>query len=137
MTTFNNLKVTIPDVPSALSDQAEGSADDVRVDSEMPSQNRSVLKFSQLRVIELRQCFKLMRGAPNGISEMVQDSRFDPSELGTTKVERLERTLLREYGGKITGNDFHYPEDGKQDLKMYLLCIRQVAAILLLRECLS
>jgi hypothetical protein len=132
MTAFN--KVTIPDVPSAISDQAEDSADDVsivRVDLERPSQKRSVadsvLNFSQLRVLELRQCFKLTRGVSNGILEMVQDPRFDPSELGTTKVQRLERALLREYGGKVTEYDFHTPEDGKQDLKMYLLCIRQVA----------
>ncbi len=134
MTTFN--KVTIPDVPSALSDQAEDSADDVRVDSEMQSQKRSVLNFSQLRVIEIRQGFKLTRGTTNGILEMIQDARFDPSELGTTKVQRLERSL-REYGGKVTEYDFLNPEDGKQDLKMYFLCIRQVAAILLLRERLS
>jgi len=129
MTAFN--KVTIPDVPSAISDQAEDSADDVRVDLERPSQKRSVadsvLNFSQLRVLELRQCFKLTRGVSNGILEMVQDPRFDPSELGTTKVQRLERALLREHGGKVTEYDFHIPEDGKQDLKMYLLCIRQVA----------
>ncbi len=47
--------------------------------------------------------------------EMVQDARFDPSELGTTKVQRLECALLREYWINF------------QDLKMYLLWIRQVA----------
>jgi hypothetical protein len=125
ITAFN--KVTIPDSPSALLDQAADGADGDGADGEMPSQKRSVLNFSQLRVVELRKNFKLTRVATNGILEMVQDSRFDPSELGTTKVQSLERALFRGYGRKVTEYDFHTPEDGKQELKMYLLCIREVA----------
>ena len=60
---------------------------------------------------------------------LVQDPKFNPSELGTRSVQPLERALLRghdEVG--VREYDFYREGDGLQDLKMYTLECKRVAS---------
>jgi hypothetical protein len=54
---------------------------------------------------------------------------FNPSELGTDRVQTLERVLLRGHGGgRVSEYDCHREGDGNQDLKMYTRDCKQVAS---------
>jgi hypothetical protein len=89
----------------------------------------SSLNYSQRQILKLRKEYKLNRKASNAVLSLVQDPKFNPSELGTRSVRLLDRALLcghdevgvREY-------DFYREGDGLQDLKMYTLECKRVAS---------
>ena len=77
------------------------------------------LNYSQAAVIALRNEQRLTQEATNRVIAMVSDPQFDAREIGTDRVQQLEKKLLREFGGDVWVFDgFHKPMDGNQDTKM-------------------
>ena len=85
------------------------------------------LNYSQAAVIGLRNEQRLTQEATNAVIAMVSDPRFDAGEIGTDRVQQLEKKLLREFGGDVWVFDgFKKPMDGNQDTKMILRSIESV-----------
>ena len=85
----------------------------------IPERRVPILNYSQRRILNMKKVYKLNLRATNAIMTLVQDPKFKSSELGTNRVQNLNRILLRGYGGDVSEYDFHTAVDGKQDLKMY------------------
>jgi hypothetical protein len=94
----------------------------------IPERREPILNYSQRRILNMKKVYKLNLRATNAIMTLVQDPKFKSSELGTNRVQNLNRILLRGYGGDVSEYDFHTAVDGKQDLKMYTRGIEQVAS---------
>jgi hypothetical protein len=87
----------------------------------------SILNYSQARIVGLRNTYALPRAATDAILEIVSDSRFDAREIGTKYVKKLEKKLLKGFdGGDVSIFNMHAEMDGKQDVRMFLRCIRYV-----------
>jgi len=100
---------------------------DSRIADERRTESR--LNYSQLRILRLRKEYKLNLKATNAVIDLVHDPNFNPSELGTDRVQTLERALLCEHDGDgVREYDFHRECDGSQDLKMYTLECKKVAS---------
>ena len=85
------------------------------------------LNYSEAAVIGLRNEQRLTQEATNTVIAMVSDRQFDAREIGTDRVQQLEKKLLREFGGDVWVFDgFHKPMDGNQDTKMILRSIESV-----------
>ena len=88
-----------------------------------------ILNYSQRKILKLRKDYKLNLKATNAVMSLVQDPQFNPSEIGTERVQTLESALLRGHDGEgVKEYDFHSDGDGLQDLKLYLLDCKQVAS---------
>jgi hypothetical protein len=59
---------------------------------------------------------------------LAQDPKFNPREVGTVRVQNLDRALLKGQGGDLLEYDFHREGDGNQDLKMFTRNIKRVAS---------
>jgi hypothetical protein len=94
----------------------------------IPDRRAPLLNYSQRRILDLKKVYKLNLSATNAIMTLVQDPKFNAKEVGTNRVQNLDRILLRGYGGDVSEYDFHTAADGKQDLKMYIRGIDQVAS---------
>jgi len=87
----------------------------------------SILNYSQGRIVGLRNTYAFPRAATNAIIEMVTDPKFDAGEIGTKYVCKLERKLLKGFdGGDISVYDMRVEMDGKQDVRLFLRCVRYV-----------
>jgi hypothetical protein len=85
------------------------------------------LNYSQAAVIGLRNEQRMTQEATNAVIAMVTDPQFDAREIGTDRVQQLEKRLLREFGGDVWVFDgFQKPMDGNQDTKMILRSIESV-----------
>jgi len=87
----------------------------------------SILNYSQGRIVGLRNTYSLPRAATDAVIEMVNDPKFDAQEIGTKYVSKLERKLLKGFdGGDVSVYDMRVEMDGKQDLRLFLRCVRYV-----------
>ena len=116
------------DIVQAFNASAAQTVAPIGIADERPD---TILNYSQRRIVQLRAVYKLNLSSTNAIMSLVQDPKFNPSELGTDRVQKLERALLRGHARNSAGvraYDFHREGDGNQDLKMYILECKQVAS---------
>ena len=116
------------DIDQDFNASAAGSAAPIQV-GRADERPEAILNYSQRQILKLRKVYKLNLSATNAIMTLVQDPSFNPSELGTDRVQTLERVLLRGHGGgRVSEYDCHREGNGNQDLKMYTRDCKQVAS---------